>query len=542
MLSVERFLQLIKEGEGSQVEFKLSLPSKVRELAEEVCGFANAEGGFVFLGVDDDNQVVGVSLDNAKRSAVIDSLSEITPQLPLEFYPLVVNGIEIWVIEVPRGNNLPYIYSGSIYVRQGANCRKLRSRDEMMNFFRECNSLHFDGAPLSNVDLLAELDKENFRVFCRKARISEDVEPFQVLRNLNAFDSRSGNPKAGAVMFFAEHPERHFPQSWVHCVRFKGEDNVVILDDKRYFGPIYQQYIQSLNWLIDKLELRIVVDDAGPHKEILELPEEALREALVNALSHRDYYESGAVVVISVYDDRVVISNPGGLLSEVANDFGHRSLSRNPFVFDMFTRMHLVEQVGSGVPRMCRLMSDMGLPDPTFNTKGMFSITFPRTILSDVGVETENVGMEAENVGIETENVGMEAENVGMETENVGMEAENVGMETENVGVEAENVGVEAENVGVGRFIVAEEQSEYGKNTLKSRDVVEESVVKLNKIQSVLIEILSCNSGSSAKEVSEMMSVTQRTIERNLSFLQKKGFIKREGSRRYGKWIVLKKK
>ena len=107
MLSVERFLQLIKEGEGSQVEFKLSLPSKVRELAEEVCGFANAEGGFVFLGVDDDNQVVGVSLDNTKRSAVIDSLSEISPQLPLEFYPLVVDGIEIWVIEVPRGNNLP---------------------------------------------------------------------------------------------------------------------------------------------------------------------------------------------------------------------------------------------------------------------------------------------------------------------------------------------------------------------------------------------------------------------------------------------------
>ena len=115
-------------------------------------------------------------------------------------------------------------------------------------------------------------------------------------------------------------------------------------------------------------------------------------------------------------------------------------------------------------------------------------------------------------------------------------------MEAENVGIETENVGMEAENVGVGRFIVAEEQSEYGKNTLKSRDVVEESVVKLNKIQSVLIEILSCNSGSSAKEVSEMMSVTQRTIERNLSFLQKKGFIKREGSRRYGKWIVLKKK
>lgn len=490
MLSVEQFLQLVGKGEGLQVKFKVSLPSKVRELAEDVCGLANADGGFVFIGVDDDNQIVGASIDNAKRSAVIDSLGEITPQLPFEFYPLAVGGIEVWVVEVPRGNNLPYIYSGSVFVRQGATCRKLRSRDEMMNFFRECNSLHFDSAPVSNFDLMAELDKENFRVFCRKARISNDVEPLQVLRNLNVFDSRSGCPKAGAVMFFAEHPEHRFPRSWVHCVRFKGKENVMILDDKRYFGPIYQQYVQSLNWLIDKLELGIVVDDAGPHKEILELPVDALREALVNALSHRDYYEAGAVVVISVYDDRVVISNPGGLLPEVADDFGHRSLSRNPFIFDMFTRMHLIEQVGSGIPRMCRLMNDMGLPDPAFNTKGMFSITFSR--------------MESENVGIKVENVGVEAKNEGVESENDGVEIENVGIKSENDGVEIK--------------------------------------IKLNKTQSNLLEILSRNGVFSAKDLTEMLSVSLSTVERNLSFLQKNGFIKREGSDRYGKWIVLKKK
>ena len=504
MINVERFLQLINKGEGSQLEFKVSLPSKVRELAEEACGFANADGGFVFIGVDDDNQLVGVNIDNAKRSAVIDSLGEITPQLPFEFYPLSVGGVEIWVVEIPRGSNLPYIYSGSIFVRQGATCRKLRSRDEMMNFFRECNSLHFDSTPVSNVDLVAELDSENFRVFCRKARISEDVEPSQILQNLNAFDSRSGNPKAGAVMFFAEHPERHFPQSWVHCVRFKGEDNVVILDDKRYFGPIYQQYIQSLNWLIDKLELRIVVDDAGPHKENLELPEEALREALVNALSHRDYYEAGAVVVISVYDDRVVISNPGDLLTEVANDFGHRSLSRNPFVFDMFTRMHLVEQVGSGVPRMRHLMNDFGLPNPIFNTKGMFSITFPRMKLNDVGVEPESVGVESENDGAELENDGAELENVGVEPESVGVESENVGVELKSVGVESD--------------------------------------VKLSKRQSDLVEILSRDGKVTAKHLSEVLLVTLRTVERDLSYLQKNGFIVREGSDRYGAWLVLKKK
>ncbi len=212
-------------------------------------------------------------------------------------------------------------------------------------------------------------------------------------------------------------------------------------------------------------------------------------------------------------------------LSEVADDFGHRSLSRNPFIFDMFTRMHLVEQVGSGIPRMCRLMNDMGLPNPIFNTKGMFSITFSRMESENDGVESKNVGVEVKNDGVESKNVGVEVKNDGVEVKNDGVEVENDGVESENVGVEAENDGVESGNVGV-----------------EAENDGVEIEIKLNDTQSDLLEILSDNGIFSAKKLSEMMLVTQRTIERNLSFLQKNGFVKREGSDRYGKWIVLKKK
>ena len=84
--------------------------------------------------------------------------------------------------------------------------------------------------------------------------------------------------------------------------------------------------------------------------------------------------------MVEVYDDRVEISNPGGLLPVVAAEFGHKSMSRNPLVFGLFTRMHVVEKVGSGVPRMRELMKDAGLPEPIFSTKGFFTFTFMKRV------------------------------------------------------------------------------------------------------------------------------------------------------------------
>ena len=96
-------------------------------------------------------------------------------------------------------------------------------------------------------------------------------------------------------------------------------------------------------------------------------------------LSHRDYYEQGAVTLVEIYDDRVVISNPGRLLLAVKKEFGTRSMSRNPLIFGLFTRMNLVEQVASGIPRMRDEMKEAGLPEPVFTTDGgFFSVEFRR--------------------------------------------------------------------------------------------------------------------------------------------------------------------
>jgi len=377
MITSQQILDFTALGEGKNVDFKLRVPSKVREITEEVCSFANSEGGYVLIGIDNKNQIVGTDIDNNTRSAIQGSIGEVSPTLHYEMYSVIVEGKAVWVIEVPAGRNKPYLFSGAIYVREGANCQKLTQVDDMRQFFQQNDRIYFDAIPMRGVDLLAQLHEDNYQEFRREAGISSEIAPRQVLENLQLFDDFD-NVKRGGVMFFSAHPERYFFQAITRCVQFKGTDKVFIIDDKTFNGPLLQQYNQAIAWLQSKLSVRYVMEGAGPRREIWEIPISVFKEAILNALSHRDYYEQGATICIEMYDDRVEISNPGGLLPLVAKDFGHRSLTRNPLVFSLFTRMHLVEHIGSGIMRMQKDMLEAQLPAPQFSTEGFFTVTLSR--------------------------------------------------------------------------------------------------------------------------------------------------------------------
>ena len=379
MLTASQIQEMVKGGEGYNVDFKRSVPSKVKEISDEVAGFANAAGGYVLIGVDNDNQIIGAEIDNNKRSAIQDTIGEISPSLKCEFYPVDVNGKKVWVIDVPSGKDKPYITGGIIYVREGANCQKLRSAEEIRAFFAECAKIFYDAIPCKWFDIDEDIDPRNFKEFMEKAHLSNTLPIKQLFDNLE-LNTDAGVPKNAAALFFGREPERKFPHAVIRCLRFKGLDKVHIIDDKTFGGPLYQQYLDALSWIESKLEVEYIIKGTGPRQEIWEIPLDVFKEAVMNAICHRDLYEEGATIMVEVYDDRVEISNPGGLLPVVAAEFGHKSMSRNPLVFGLFTRMHVVEKVGSGVPRMRELMKDAGLPEPIFSTKGFFTVTFMKRV------------------------------------------------------------------------------------------------------------------------------------------------------------------
>ena len=115
-MTEEQLKSIILMGEGYKAEFKKAVPSKAREIAEEACAFANAAGGLVLIGVDDNNNITGISIDNRQRSAIQDAINSITPKLNCKFEEIKLIEGNIFVIEVPSGQLKPYVYSGAIYV------------------------------------------------------------------------------------------------------------------------------------------------------------------------------------------------------------------------------------------------------------------------------------------------------------------------------------------------------------------------------------------------------------------------------------------
>jgi len=369
-------------GEGYQAEFKVILPKKLSQLAEEVCGFANAAGGILVVGIDDDGNPIETVISNTQRSDIQNSIDNITPRLHCEFYPQTANGVNVFVIDVPSGENKPYVLNGVIYVRIGPSTKKLTTAEEMREFFQNADKIFFDETPCERFDIGKGISNETYDYFIGESGISSSTGQKQVFENLKLYDA-NGNFKNGAVLFFGSYPQHFFEKAITRCVAYDGEDKRYISDDKPFDGPLYKQYIDSLKWLKDKLNVRYDIEGqgSGPRKEIWEIPETVFREAIINALSHRDYYEKGATILIEVFDNRVEITNPGGLVGAIKPEqFGTKSFSRNPLIFGLFSRMRMVEQVGSGIQRMKDLIEDANLLDPEFHYDGMFSVTFRRPV------------------------------------------------------------------------------------------------------------------------------------------------------------------
>ena len=395
MIDETKALELIAQGEGQHVEFKENVPSKVRELSEEVCAFSNAGGGFVFIGINDRNEFVkGFAIDNSKRSSIQDSLDAIQPSVSCELYPLTVQGHSIWVIEVAEGDNKPYVASGSIYIRRGANSQKLRTPAEMRQLFEEAGAIHFDEA-VNKWFRMEDISNQAIKDFKEKAGITFTAPNPELIKNLDLLGPK-GEMTNVVPMFFSDECGKRIPQAIIRCVLFKGKDKVHIIDSKTIGGPILNQYNETTKWLKQRLAVEYIMDGFNPRIEKWEIPLDAIKEALTNAICHRDYFDTAANIMVELYDDRLEISNPGGLLPIVAKNFGHMSKSRNPKIFELFTRMDLVEKVGSGIPRMTNLMAEAGLPAPEYRTEGFFTaVLYKKQPTSSQNV-IENV---IENVG-----------------------------------------------------------------------------------------------------------------------------------------------
>ena len=379
-MTPQQIESLIQQGEGYNVEFKQSAS---KEIAEEICAFANAAGGTLLIGVDDKGNIVGASLDNQNKSRLQDTLKKIEPHFPVTISAIKIQNKTVIAIECQSGNEKPYTVSGAIIIRNGPNSEKITSVQRMRDFFQQADRIFFDEAECKSFNFKKDFNKTYFREFLQASNISNNLDQDTILQNLKLFTENNGLKNA-AALFFSINPQKHFDWATTRCTLFKGIDKTHIIDDKIFGGNLINQYNEALKYIYSKLKVEYIINDAGPRKEVWEIPEVALKETLVNALVHRDYFERGAKITIEIFDNRIDISNPGGLVNSIAKQqFGKRSLSRNPLIFGLFQRLNLVEQIGSGINRIKNSMLEANLEEPTFNLDGMFSVSLFRPISFD---------------------------------------------------------------------------------------------------------------------------------------------------------------
>ena len=222
-----------------------------------------------------------------------------------------------------------------------------------------------------------DISSEKIQTFFGETRISIDnVSPQDALRSLN-LATKDGIKNAG-VLFFAKEPRRHIIQCQMTLVAFKGANRIHIYDRKDIQDDLWIQYKEAMIFLEKHLNVRSEIKGFD-RKDIYEIPLEALREAVANAIIHRDYTVRGTSIMVEVHEDRVVISNPGGFPSGMSEaKLGSLSIRRNELIADIFARMNRIEWIGSGFKRIREFMEAAKLPFPSVESDSFFFINFKR--------------------------------------------------------------------------------------------------------------------------------------------------------------------
>jgi ATP-dependent DNA helicase RecG len=370
--------KLINSGESETVEFKKST-GEWKEIIETLSAFANTRGGIILVGIDKKKKVCGVSVG---KGTIEDLTNKIVNNTEPKIYPEIgihsLNKKKIIYIKV---ETYPYdvvLAFGKPFKRVGKNTVRM-SKDEYKRRILEIHKreLYFDGQICPEAGL-SDIDERKVREFLRKAKnkrkldIDETLSLEEILRKLKLM--REESLTNACILLFGKNPQDFFIQAGVKCIRFKGIDITAdMLDFKDAEGDIFEQLEETENFIFRNIGLRAWLEDRKlERQEKWEYPPKAIREALVNAIVHRDYRSRGKVQV-RIYDDRIEFWNPGRLPSGWTPETlkgEHTSEPFNPLIFKMFFWTGEVDDIGSGTNKIINWCKEWGLPEPEFGISG----------------------------------------------------------------------------------------------------------------------------------------------------------------------------
>ncbi|MBU6993534.1 RNA-binding domain-containing protein [Ferrovum myxofaciens] len=368
-METTELIDLLSRGEDSRQQFKADM-TNADALAAEIVAFCNTAGGRIFIGVNDDSSVRGLSgadvarlnqlIANAASQVVRPAVNPLTENVP---HP---NGT-VMVVSIPEGVNKPYMdKNGTIWVKNGSDKRRATSREELQRLFQQAGLVHADETPVAGLSA-GDVDMPYFEGFFEQQfgePLAQHNQPLpQLLSNMNLMNQ--GQLNVAGSLLFARAPQYALPAFIVKAVAFVGTQ----IEDERYIdsrditGKLADVFQQTLGFII--ANTRAAQGEQGFNSPGLpEIPRIVWEELVANALIHRDYFISAPVRVL-VFADRVEIISPGHLPNNltIENIKAGNSNMRNPILASFAAKLLPYRGLGSGLLRVIRAWPQIELID-----------------------------------------------------------------------------------------------------------------------------------------------------------------------------------
>jgi ATP-dependent DNA helicase RecG len=376
--------------ESQNIEFKKSWRD---EYLKWICGFANSQGGKIFIGKDDSGNVFGVA--NAKK------LLEDIPNKTKDILGVIVDVnlhitakgdyLEIIVEAYPY----PVNYKGQYHYRSGSTKQELKGA-ALDKFLLQKKGKKWDGVPLPNVSI-ADLQEGTFDFFRKRAlkskRIDEDVltdSNEHLIENLHLKENEY--LKRAAILLFYPNPEKFVTGAYIKIGFFESDSELMYQDEVH--GNLFEQIEKTIDLLFTKYIKANISYEGIQRIETYEYPKEAVREALLNAIIHKDY-SGNTPIQISFYKNKIMIWNEGQLPENWTIETltkKHPSKPYNPDIANAVFRCGYIESWGRGTIKIIEKCKEAGLPTPLYYYESSgFWVEFRKDLYNEQYLQSLNL-------------------------------------------------------------------------------------------------------------------------------------------------------
>lgn len=380
-MTIEELKESVRKGESETLDFKDSFD---KEAIETAGAFSNSRGGTVLVGVSDNGTIKGVQIGKETVNDWINQIAQSSnPRIIPDIEEITLDGKKVIAIIVKECPIKPVAVKGKCFRRVNSSNR-LMTPQEIAHMHYNSLEMSWDLTPASSYSL-KDIDDKKVREYRDTAnetgrrKIPRNETVTQILRKLEFI--KDSKPAWAALLLFGKRPKRYIQQAVIHCGRFKNES--LVIDDDMIEGSLIDQVEAAMDFIKKNISVKFVMTGEPRRKNVWDYPLDAIREALINAVCHRDYLVSSTISV-RIHDDRLEIWNPGGLAPGVTVEDlykTHDSDTRNKGIAKVFFDIEFIEQWGSGIGKMVRLCREAEVPIPLIKErqKGI-QITFSKDI------------------------------------------------------------------------------------------------------------------------------------------------------------------